>query len=456
MTNVIKYEGDNNVFIWKHPCEDFDDKTQLIVHESQEAIFMLNGQALDTLGAGRHTLTTEKIPLLRKIINKIAGKETSFHCEVYFINKSVQMSIKWGTDSKVRFLDPNYGVPLEIGASGEMNMCVADAKTLLVKLVGTMSGIAWEDRGDYFTKSLQRSFRPLISTHIKANLSEKIQELEINILDIDKHLKKLSEVLRDSINEGFEEYGLTIPQFYVTTVLLPEDDPNFRLIRSMHSNRLRKEKYLGEADILAAQRKVILEEQANVTEIARSEADRDLLRAQVEVQTKRMSGLADADIMRAKGYTEKDVLQADVQKAFAQSLSDMGANGGGSIMSDMIGMGIGMSSAKQFGEAFKGMLGGTMGLEEKKEEKTEVAQKIKCPICEFELPANAKFCIACGAKVEPIDDTKIVCPMCGSRVNKGKFCLICGEPLQKTCPSCGKELSSDAKFCFECGEKLQA
>lgn len=54
IADIIKYEGDNSTFIWKHPCEDFNSLTQLIVHESQEAIFFMNGQALDLFGAGRY------------------------------------------------------------------------------------------------------------------------------------------------------------------------------------------------------------------------------------------------------------------------------------------------------------------------------------------------------------------------------------------------------------------
>ena len=50
IASVIKYEGDNSTFIWKHPCEDFNTSSQLIVHESQEAILFLNGQALDLFG----------------------------------------------------------------------------------------------------------------------------------------------------------------------------------------------------------------------------------------------------------------------------------------------------------------------------------------------------------------------------------------------------------------------
>lgn len=62
IAQVIKYEGGNDTFIWKHPLEDFDNSTQLIVHESQEAIFFMNGQALDLFGAGRYTLQTQNIP----------------------------------------------------------------------------------------------------------------------------------------------------------------------------------------------------------------------------------------------------------------------------------------------------------------------------------------------------------------------------------------------------------
>ena len=106
IAEIIKYEGDNSTFIWKHPSEDFNNLTQLIVHESQEAIFFLNGQALDLFGPGRYTLEAQNIPKIGKFLNRATGGETPFHCEVYFINKTVQMALKWGTDSKVRYIDP--------------------------------------------------------------------------------------------------------------------------------------------------------------------------------------------------------------------------------------------------------------------------------------------------------------------------------------------------------------
>ena len=165
IADIIKYEGDNSTFIWKHPCEDFNSLTQLIVHESQEAIFLMNGQALDMFGAGRHTLESQNIPKISKFLNRLIHGKTPFHCEVYFINKTVQMAIKWGTDSKIRFIEPNMGIPLEIGACGELNLAVSDSRKLLVKLVGTMNGIAWDAEGSGFTKSIQNSFRIFYITY---------------------------------------------------------------------------------------------------------------------------------------------------------------------------------------------------------------------------------------------------------------------------------------------------
>ena len=138
IAEVLKYEGDNSTFIWKHPSEDFNSLTQLIVHESQEAIFFMNGQALDLFGPGRYTLETQNIPRIGKILNRTTGDVSPFHCEVYYINKTVQMALKWGTDSKVRYIDPDFGIPVELGASGELNLTVSDSRKLFVKLVGMM------------------------------------------------------------------------------------------------------------------------------------------------------------------------------------------------------------------------------------------------------------------------------------------------------------------------------
>ena len=464
-TNIIKYEGDNSTFIWKHPCEDFNSLTQLIVHESQEAIFFMNGQALDLFGAGRHTLETQNIPKIGKFLNRITDGETPFHCEVYFINKTVQMSIKWGTDSKIRFIEPSMGIPLEIGACGEMNLEVCDSRKLLLKLVGTTNGIAWGDSGAGFTKSIQNCFRPLISTAVKAHLVSSIKEQNINILEIDENLEALSEVLRKSIVPGFEEYGLTIPQLYITNVALPENDPNYRRLREWHTVSFRTR--IAQADalvkaaqaeaaatVVAAERKVELELQTTETEKARREAERELIKAQAEAQVAKMAGMAEAEVMAAKGYNQKDVLTAEVQKAYAEGIGNMTISGsGGGVAGDMIGLGVGMAAAgavaPQLGEMFKGFSTPVTT------PVTSTEPEAKCTECGAPLPQNAKFCLECGEKVAPaIPTDMIVCPECGNTVAKGKFCPECGHKFVTVCPKCGKDVPAGAKFCLECGEKL--
>ena len=482
LSELIKYEGDNSTFIWKYPHEDFNNMTELVVHESQEAIFFANGQAADTFGPGRYKLDAENIPILTKLINVVTGVSV-FHCEVYFINKTVQMAVKWGTDSKVRFIEPTLGVPVELGASGEMNLAITDGRKMLIKLVGTMKGIAWGDEGAGFTKSLQMSFRPLISTAVKSNLSAVIKQQNIDIVEVDEHLTELSEALRTKIVPGFEEYGLTIPQFYLTNIVLPEGDPNFRRLRELHTVTLQKRMAAAEAEvrssqaasrasymtaeaeaeakIKAAQIGAILEGQTTETEIARREAERRLIQAQAEAQAAQMAGMAEAAVMQAKGYNQKDVLQAEVQKAYAEGIGNMGpaiSSGGGSVMGDMLGLGVGMAAmgamAPQMGEMMKGFNIGNFGAAQNPTVESQPAQTTKCPKCGNSLPENAKFCLECGTKIEALADNEMICPKCGKKTPKGKFCMECGHPLVNRCPNCGAEVPQGGKFCLECGTKL--
>lgn len=486
LSELIKYEGDNSTFIWKYPHEDFNNMTELVVHESQEAIFVANGVAADTFGPGRYKLDAENIPILTKMLNWVTGVSI-FHCEVYFINKTVQMAVKWGTDSKVRFIEPTLGVPVELGASGEMNIAVSDSRKLLFSLVGTMKGIAWEEEGPGFTKSLQKAFRPMISSAVKANLALAIKQKNIDICEVDEHLPELAAELRSKIVPGFEEYGLTVPQFYLTTVVLPETDPNFKRLRELHTIMLQKRMASAEAEvrtaqaeskasymtaeaeaearIKAAQRGAILEAQTTETEIARREAERKLIQAQAEAQAAQMAGMAEAAVMQAKGYNQKDVLQAEVQKAYAEGIGNMGpaisAGGGNSIMGDLLGMGVGMAAmgamAPQVGEMMKGFnIGGGFGAQPQMQPASQAQPSAvtKCPKCGNELPANAKFCLECGTKIEQLAENEMICPVCGKKTPKGKFCMECGSPLANRCPSCGAEVPQGGKFCLECGTRM--
>ena len=507
LASVIKYEGDNSTFVWKHPIEDFNMGSQLIVHETQEAIFFKDGQALDLFGPGRYTLETQQLPILEKIYRLPTDPYTPFHSEVYFINKTVQMSVKWGTPDKVRFLDPLTGVPLELGASGEMNLQVSDSRRLLLKLVGTMKGIAWDtgndnvrkndddqkdrnrydplrqdrqneqdaqrNRGKGMAQSLQASFRPLITSAVKVHLSAVIKENAIDILELDTKLDLVSQRLREKILPGFEEYGLTIPQFYVTNILLP-DDENFKTIRELHTialktSAIQMEQTLKTAEerkqaaILAAHREAVLEQQTTETEVEKRKAERTIIEAQAQAQAARMAGLTEAEVMAAKGYNQRDVLQSEVQKAYAEGIGNMGPDtvsgggGGGSLMGDMMQMGVGFAAMNAMAPQFGNMMKGFGGMNQPDAPAAPAAGGWTCAQCGA-ANITSKFCPECGApKPVPRAEGAWDCPACGCKNITSKFCPECGAKKPEDsaawdCPACGRK-GITSKFCPECGAK---
>lgn len=450
--SVIQYEGDNSTFVWKHPIEDFNTGSQLIVHESQEAIFFMNGQALDLFGPGRYTLETENLPVLKKIYNLPTGSQTPFHAEVYFINKAVGMGFKWGTDSRVRFIDPATGVPLDIGASGEMNLEVCDSRKLLVKLVGTTGGLtnkqilsAETDTSGTVHKSLQSFFRAPLMTEVKSYLAATIKSEKLDIMAIDEQMGILSDAMKARIAPKFEEYGITVAQFYITYIMLPEEDPNFKKLREMRADAFIgvREEELAATKAETAQRRKIIE--------AQTEAQLAAIKAQGDAQVIRAQGLAEAEVMQAKGYTQRDVIQADVQKAYAEGLSNMGAGmGGGSngAFSDMLST---MAGMKMAGAMFDKMdFSATAPIAPA----APVAAAPAAPAedtwtCECGEAGNTKkFCMNCG---KPRPETWTC--TCGHEGNHGKFCEECGAPRSMTWDcACGQK-GNTGKCCPECGAK---
>lgn len=226
IAKVIKYEEDNSTFVWKHPREDFNTTSQLIVHESQEAVFFSNGQALDLFEAGRYTLKTQNIPLIRNIINIPTGGKTPFHCEVYFINKTHQMAIKWGTDSQVQYMEPTYHFPLQIGLSGEMVLSVEDSRKLLVYVVGTEIKLT--------QAALVQKFRALLMSKIKPYIGKTIQEATFSIFETDSHMDEISSDLHRLLIPDFKEYGIKLENFFVSNIAKPDGEAAYEKFKDLH------------------------------------------------------------------------------------------------------------------------------------------------------------------------------------------------------------------------------
>ncbi|MGL6298180.1 MAG: SPFH domain-containing protein [Methanobacteriaceae archaeon] len=214
LLKVIKFEGDDSTLVWKHPEEDFNTKSQLIVHESQEAIFYRNGQVLDVFGPGKHELKSENIPLLRNLINIPTGGVSPFHCEVYFINKASSLNVEWGTSNKFQVLDPTFNIPINVGASGSMEFIIKDSRKFLIKVVGTQSYVD--------QRRLISYFREKINTKVKGSLAKIMGE--VSYLVINSHIEEISDALKEKFSKDFDFYGVNLVNFYLSTIFVPKED----------------------------------------------------------------------------------------------------------------------------------------------------------------------------------------------------------------------------------------
>lgn len=382
ISEVIKYEGDNSTFVWKHPCEDFNTTSQLIVHESQEALFFMNGQALDLFGAGRHTLETQNIPLIKNILNLPTGGKTPFHCEVYFINKTEQMAIRWGTDSKVQYIEPTYGFPLSIGASGEMVLSVDDSRKLLVKIVGTEKVL---DRNQLVTY-----FRAFLMTRVKTYIAQEMKSKKINIFEIDESLEIFSNDLKNRLFDDFKEYGINLRKFFVTTIVKPDGDPQYERFKEIHFKQYAE---IAEANL---------------------KQKTDVIQAQTDAQKTIIEAQAIAQKRITEGYTYQQERGFDVAEKVAQNkgvgnFSNMGIGLG--IMSGMSGNVGGMVN-----DAFSGL------------KFSNESTNVFCENCGARLSPDSRFCEECGKPQEPSQ----FCLNCGYKfLRQGKFCPKCGEKREE-------------------------
>lgn len=462
LASIIKYEGDNETLVWKHPIEDFNMGSQLIVHESQEAIFFRDGQALDLFGAGRYTLETQQLPLLEKLYHLPTDTEGTFHSEVYYINLATQMGIKWGTDSKVRLFDPASGLHIEIGASGEFNIRVNDSRRLLLKVVGTTGSLGQADL--LSGGSGKGTFRALVMTQVKSYLAQAIKESDINILEIDAHLLELSTALRERINEGLADYGLTMSEFFVSRIVTPDDDPNYRRMKEQYAQQyllVRQEQIRQSEAEAAAERKAVEAQTAARMKIIGAQGEAEALKIQkaAEAESYRMQAAAEAEEMRMKGYTYQQETARQVgMEAMKNGIG--GGEGGGIIggIGDLAGLGVGLGAMGSVIGMTKDAIGplfdatGQLGRSAADSIVPAPADVWDCACGQRGI--TGKFCPECGTP-RPVSIEAWDCT-CGQKGLTGKFCPECGARRPAKTDTwdciCGQK-GLTGKFCPECGKK---
>ena len=216
LVEVVKYDGPPNVFAWKFPNSELGTWTQLIVNETQEAVLYKGGQSLDLFGPGRHTLSTANIPILSKLINLPFGGRSPFTAEVWYINKTYLLDVKWGTPTPIQLQDPKYNVFVPVRAFGQFGIRISDSKAFLNKLVGTLPSFNSDDVIKYF--------RGVYLTKVKDDISSYLVKKRISILEINAYINEISESLKEEIAPVFSDFGIELENFYVNDISVPEND----------------------------------------------------------------------------------------------------------------------------------------------------------------------------------------------------------------------------------------
>lgn len=398
--DVVKWDGTPDVFAYKHPEENLTTFTQLIVNESQEAVFFHKGKLIAKFGPGKHTLSTENIPVLEKLYGIPFGGKNPFTAEVWFVNKVYQLDVKWGTPTPIQLKEPEYKVMVPVRANGQFGIKINDAETFLVKLVGTLPS---------FDKlKLVDCFRGMLLSNITAIIASKIVEEKISVLEIAAHIQKISEALKVGMGEGFAEFGVHLQNFYINSINIDDNDEAVVHLKSLLSKK-------AEMNILGY--------------TYAQERSFDVL-----------------DNAAQNTGSSGAVMGAGMGMGMGFGVG--GAVGGmmGNMMQNVSGDSVACSACNA---RIPSNVGFCPVCGKSRTDGATLNKAVKCDNCGKDINENAKFCPHCGDSYNP-------CPHCGADNKKGASrCVVCGKGFPVPCPKCDNAVSETMKFCPSCGESLQ-
>lgn len=189
---------------------DFRLGSQVIVRESQTAVFFRDGKALDTFGPGRHTLTTANLPVISGIIGLATMGKSPFPAEVVFVNMKQFIDQKWGTPEPIAFRDTEFGMA-RLRAFGSYAYQVKDPQMFVNAIVGQQGIYTTDQVADYLRGIIVSKFADLLGNQKKS------------LLDLPSMYSELGAGARANLADDLGALGLTLLQFYVTAVT-PTDD----------------------------------------------------------------------------------------------------------------------------------------------------------------------------------------------------------------------------------------
>jgi len=190
--------------------EPIEFGSQLIVEESQEAVFLRDGKALDTFGPGRHTLTTMNLPFLEKILGAPFEGKSPFQAAVIFVATKTFLDLKWGTKEPVVYRDSELAM-IRLRAFGKFAIRIADPQQFVNQIVGTM--------GVYTTDGVEAYFKDVIVSRLTDLLGENLQ----SIFDLPKVYDELGIGLKARVDTDFRKYGVELVDLYLGAITPPDE-----------------------------------------------------------------------------------------------------------------------------------------------------------------------------------------------------------------------------------------
>ncbi|KKW69080.1 DNA-binding protein [Lampropedia cohaerens] len=214
LIEVIEWTDDSrDTLSYRWPDEDKEIKNgaQLIVRESQQVQFVAAGQFADLFGPGKHTLSTENIPVLSTILGWKYGFQSPFKCDVYYLNTRLFTGNKWGTANPVMMRDQDFGV-VRLRAFGTYDFRIVDAPRFLKEVAGTDQNFRLDE------------FNDTMRSRIVSVFTEALARAHVPVLDIAQRYSELGDALLPIINPAIrDKYGLEIASFILENVSVPPE-----------------------------------------------------------------------------------------------------------------------------------------------------------------------------------------------------------------------------------------
>ena len=201
-----------DTLVYRFPVmgQEIKNGAQLIVRESQAAVFVFEGQVADVFTPGRYTIDGGNTPILSKLGAWKYGFNSPMKSEVYFVNVKQFTNMKWGTSNPIMLRDNDFGI-VRLRAFGAYSLRISDPSGFIKEIAGT--------NGQFQTEDIDGQLKRAIVTEF----SDALGELKIPALDLAAQYKEVGETIRAKINEDFLGWGLEVTKFYVENISLPPE-----------------------------------------------------------------------------------------------------------------------------------------------------------------------------------------------------------------------------------------